>query len=143
MGILGPPYCGIGATIPIGREMLCLPYAGFFCILLPSVPRSGVLCAVSKQITVSLCVLQWVQRRFPGQTDGQNPTRRSGYPCCCVLLVLLCSLQYKQHNKMAGHYNLVAMVVLLAVKYCDQCSYNIHNISYNRSRPDALGSSQK
>ena len=30
MGILGPPYCGIGATIRIGREMLCLPYAGFF-----------------------------------------------------------------------------------------------------------------
>ena len=27
-GILGPPYCGIGATI--GREMLCLPYSGFF-----------------------------------------------------------------------------------------------------------------
>ena len=23
------PYCGIGATIHIGREMLCLPYAGF------------------------------------------------------------------------------------------------------------------
>ena len=30
LGILGPPYYGIGATIRIGREMLCLPYAGFF-----------------------------------------------------------------------------------------------------------------
>ena len=30
LGILGPPYCGIGATIRIGREMLCLLYAGFF-----------------------------------------------------------------------------------------------------------------
>ena len=29
LGILGPPNCGIGATIRIGREMLCLPYAGF------------------------------------------------------------------------------------------------------------------
>jgi hypothetical protein len=29
-GILGPTYCGIGATIRIGQEMLCLPYAGFF-----------------------------------------------------------------------------------------------------------------
>ena len=29
LGILGPPYCGIGATNRIGREMLCLPYAGF------------------------------------------------------------------------------------------------------------------
>ena len=29
-GILGPPYCGIGATIRIGQEMLCLPYSGFF-----------------------------------------------------------------------------------------------------------------
>ena len=28
-GILGPPFCGIGATIRIGREMLCLPYAEF------------------------------------------------------------------------------------------------------------------
>jgi hypothetical protein len=30
LGILGPPYYGIGATICIGQEMLCLPYAGFF-----------------------------------------------------------------------------------------------------------------
>ena len=30
LGILGPPSYGIGATIRIGREMLCLPYAGFF-----------------------------------------------------------------------------------------------------------------
>ena len=30
LGILGPPYCGIDATIRIGREMLCLLYAGFF-----------------------------------------------------------------------------------------------------------------
>ena len=29
-GILGPPYYGIGATIRIGREMLCLLYAFFF-----------------------------------------------------------------------------------------------------------------
>ena len=29
-GILGPPSYGIGATIRIGQEMLCLPYAGFF-----------------------------------------------------------------------------------------------------------------
>ena len=32
LGILGPPYCGIGNTIRIGREMLCLPYAGFFTV---------------------------------------------------------------------------------------------------------------
>ena len=29
-GILGPPYRGIGATNRIDREMLCLPYVGFF-----------------------------------------------------------------------------------------------------------------
>ena len=28
--ILGPPYCGIGATIHIGQETWCHPYAGFF-----------------------------------------------------------------------------------------------------------------
>ena len=33
-GILGPPSYGIGATIRIGREMLCLPYAGFFVVVL-------------------------------------------------------------------------------------------------------------
>ena len=35
LGILGPPYCGIGATIRIGREMLCLLYAGFFLDVFP------------------------------------------------------------------------------------------------------------
>ena len=30
---LGPPSYGIGATIRIGQEMLCLPYAGFFMLL--------------------------------------------------------------------------------------------------------------
>ena len=29
LGILGLPYYGISVTIRIGREMLCLPYAGF------------------------------------------------------------------------------------------------------------------
>ena len=29
LAILGPPS-GIGATIRIGQEMLCLPYEGFF-----------------------------------------------------------------------------------------------------------------
>ena len=29
-GILGPPYCGIGATISIGQKMPCLPYAVLF-----------------------------------------------------------------------------------------------------------------
>ena len=33
LGILGPPYCGIGSTIRISQEMLCLLYAGFFLIL--------------------------------------------------------------------------------------------------------------
>ena len=32
LGIFDPPYCGT-ATIRIGREMLCLPYAGFFFVL--------------------------------------------------------------------------------------------------------------
>ena len=32
LGIIGSPYCGIGATIRIGREMLCLPYVGFLFI---------------------------------------------------------------------------------------------------------------
>ena len=30
LGILDPPSYGIGATIRIGQEMICLPYAGFF-----------------------------------------------------------------------------------------------------------------
>ena len=39
LGILGPPYCGIGATIRIGREMLCLPYAGFFLLQIGGATR--------------------------------------------------------------------------------------------------------
>ena len=35
LGIHGPPYCGIGATIRIGQEMLCVPYAGFFSSFFP------------------------------------------------------------------------------------------------------------
>ena len=41
LGILGSPYCGIGATIRIGREMLCLPYAGFFYDVLNCIEASG------------------------------------------------------------------------------------------------------
>ena len=33
LGIPCTPYCGIGATIRISREMLCLPYAGIFLYL--------------------------------------------------------------------------------------------------------------
>ena len=32
LGILGPPYYGVGATIRIGREML--PYTGFLLYML-------------------------------------------------------------------------------------------------------------
>ena len=32
---VGPPSYGIGATICIGREILCLPYAGFFMYCVP------------------------------------------------------------------------------------------------------------
>ena len=39
LGILDPPYYGICATIHIGWEMLCLPYAGFFLANMLSVAR--------------------------------------------------------------------------------------------------------
>ena len=39
--ILGPPYCGIGATIRIGWDIRCLPSAGFF-ILATSTPSQVV-----------------------------------------------------------------------------------------------------
>ena len=51
LGILGPPYCGIGATIRIGREMLCLPYAGF------SKHRpSGPMLSISRYVHMFVCV---------------------------------------------------------------------------------------
>ena len=46
-GILGPPSYGIGATIRIGQEMLCLPYAGFFLDALASL---GMLIGHDSQI---------------------------------------------------------------------------------------------
>ena len=54
MGILGPPYCGIGATIRIGREMLCLPYAGF---LLSRLHSSVLLQFLSTFISVDYTVV--------------------------------------------------------------------------------------
>ena len=45
---LGPPSYGIGATIRIGREMLCLPYAGFFILILYPTPWSNWCCLVNQ-----------------------------------------------------------------------------------------------
>ena len=42
LAILGPPYRGIGASIRIGQEMLCLPYAGFLLVQYP--PPSPLNC---------------------------------------------------------------------------------------------------
>ena len=42
-GILGPLSYGVGATICIGPEMLCLPYAAFF-----TCDTQGVVIIVSK-----------------------------------------------------------------------------------------------
>ena len=51
LGILGLPCCGIGATIRIGREMLCLPYAGF------SKHRpSGPMLSISRNVRPSVCL---------------------------------------------------------------------------------------
>ena len=62
-GILGPPSYGIGATIRIGREMICLPYAGFLsCKTMFIVPT---LCSVSlkkQEAPGDLCV-------FPSATS--------------------------------------------------------------------------
>ena len=51
LGILGPPYCGIGAPVRISREMLCTPYAGFFCYL---ARHSGLLSIVQKHFVYIL-----------------------------------------------------------------------------------------
>ena len=55
-GILGPPYCGIGATIRIGREMLCLPYAGF---LITSPVLSQYFPSTLQVSSSSFPVLSW------------------------------------------------------------------------------------
>ena len=49
LGILGPPYCGIGATNRISREISCLPYAG----LLVKVQKYSI-CTLSLLLSV-LC----------------------------------------------------------------------------------------
>ena len=49
-GILGSPYYGIGATIRIGPEMLCLPYAGFFLRILAPSPILLLDCLFSSQL---------------------------------------------------------------------------------------------
>ena len=78
MAILGPPYCGIDATIRIGREMLCLPYAGFFLVeiwslsILISFETQNAL----KTVQHSRTVWVWQRRKTRGgrgsQTDRLN-----------------------------------------------------------------------
>ena len=55
LAILGPPYCGIGATIRIGREMLCLPYAGFSKHR-PSGPMLSISRFVRPSVRLSVCL---------------------------------------------------------------------------------------
>ena len=55
LGILVPPYCGIGATIRIGREMLCLPYAGFF-----TQPSSCQVESISCNFCMCVDLFVWV-----------------------------------------------------------------------------------
>ena len=51
LGIFGSPYCGIGATIRIDREMLCLLYAGF------SKHRpSGPMLSISQNVRLCVCL---------------------------------------------------------------------------------------
>ena len=62
--ILGPPYCGIGATIRIGQEMLCLPFLspGIFYL-------AGIFEVCSKQIQKSLTIA-WI--RWKSVTNWWN-----------------------------------------------------------------------
>ena len=54
--ILGPPYCGIGATIRIGREMLCLPYAGF---LIRRLGEVEVFSSVFSELVLMIFFICW------------------------------------------------------------------------------------
>ena len=68
LGILGSPYCGIGATIRIGRGMLCLLYAGFFMELFVPPKKSAALsCYNNLHLTANFtmavkCCLAWCHR---------------------------------------------------------------------------------
>ena len=61
---LGPPSYGIGATIRIGREMLCLPYAGFFFLNIREYKKHNIY--------------TWLARSGRGQhtTSGPRPWTR-------------------------------------------------------------------
>ena len=82
-GILGPPYNGIGVTIRIGREMLGLPYAGFFSsitqiskefrvkqlILSSNVHFVGLVCSCSSPMfVIALLPIQLIRRLPAGGT---------------------------------------------------------------------------
>ena len=55
-GILGPPSYGIGATFRIGREMLCLPYAGFLYAAHKCMQVKGY--ELKREIPLTLQILQ-------------------------------------------------------------------------------------
>ena len=62
---LGPPSYGIGATICIGREMLCLPYAGFFSLITP-------LSRVYWAILTTTCLGPYQSWAWPSQSFAMN-----------------------------------------------------------------------
>ena len=75
MGILGPPYCGIGATIRIGREILCLPYAGFFLVIYRTSRKK--LTAKKLSISDKYARKVWKTSLFANKLAKQFPATKS------------------------------------------------------------------
>ena len=67
LGILGPPYCGIGATICIGQEMLCLLYAIFFLEILNL--EGHLNCCIGSKVTAIL-LIWWILLLVESQWEG-------------------------------------------------------------------------
>jgi hypothetical protein len=78
-GILGPPSYGIGATIRIGREMLCLPYVGFFSL--------SALSASSEVPSQSLPEQSSVSRTAPRRKKHVDTSLWHCYKTLCRFLL--------------------------------------------------------
>ena len=76
LGILGPPYCGIGATIRIGREMLYLPYEVFFKRIIFKKYGAHKSCLNFKFTKNKMYITKHLANAFPPRCCTGKETRR-------------------------------------------------------------------
>ena len=104
-GILGPPSYGIGATICIGREMLCLLYAGFFWITRQNGPNAKQLisCCGTHLTSTHLKLVEFLTNHGIKKKHTFSKHRPSGpmlsispFVCLCACVCVHFEIPFKR-----------------------------------------------